>query len=180
MMADELDRVPPVTVLGIGNIVLRDEGFGVRVAEYIDKNYEFPDEVQVLDGGTLGMELLRFITGTKKLLILDAVKADKPPGTIYHLEGDEVKNHFAEKLSAHEIGIQDVLTLLELTGKPITEVTVIGAVPADLEAGTELSETLKPIVEKAAEMAMASLRDWGVEIRKSQHSIKEKNNDSLS
>ena len=65
---------PRVTVLGVGNVLLSDEGFGVRVAETLDAAYDFPDDVQVLDGGVLGMELLRFVTGTEKLLILDALK----------------------------------------------------------------------------------------------------------
>ena len=65
---------PRVTVLGVGNVLLSDEGFGVRVAEALDVAYEFPGDAQVLDGGVLGMELLRFVTGTEKLLILDALK----------------------------------------------------------------------------------------------------------
>ncbi len=157
--------VPPVTILGIGNIVLRDEGFGVRVAEFLDDNYDFPDDVQVLDGGTLGMELLRFITGTKKILIIDAVKGDEPAGTIYKFVGDEIKAHFTEKLSAHEIGIQDVLTLLELTGKSIPDIVVIGASPEDLEAGMELSPKIAALVPKVTDVAIAQMKAWGVDVK---------------
>ena len=130
--APDFFATPRVTVLGVGNVLLSDEGFGVRVAETLDAAYDFPDDVQVLDGGVLGMELLRFVTGTEKLLILDALKEGGADGKCRRLAGDEVKAHFREKLSAHEIGVQDVLTFLEVTGKPIGEVVVIGAEPKSL------------------------------------------------
>lgn len=154
---------PPaeITILGVGNIVLRDEGFGVRVVEYLDENYDFPKNVQLLDGGTLGMELLSFITGTKKLLVLDAVKAGEEEGVIYAFRGDEVAAHFQHKLSAHEIGIQDVLTLLTLTDKAIPTVSVIGAEPYCLDAGMSLSEKMSALVPKAATAAIDELISWG-------------------
>ena len=157
---------PRVTVLGVGNVLLSDEGFGVRVAEALDAAYDFPDDVQVLDGGVLGMELLRFVTGTEKLLILDALKEGGVDGKCQRLAGDEVKAHFREKLSAHEIGVQDVLTFLEVTGKPVGEVVVIGAVPLSLEAGLSLSPKMAPRVAEAAVMAMAELKRWGVTLKR--------------
>ena len=157
---------PRVTVLGVGNVLLTDEGFGVRVAEALDVAYEFPDDVQVLDGGVLGMELLRFVTGTEKLLILDALKEGGADGKCRRLTGDEVKAHFREKLSAHEIGVQDVLTFLEVTGKPIGEIVVIGAEPKSLEAGLSLSTEMEPRVAEAAAMAAEELTHWGVELRR--------------
>ena len=153
---------PRVTVLGVGNVLLTDEGFGVRVAEELDTAYDFPDDVQVLDGGVLGMELLRFVTDTEKLLILDALKEGGAGGKCRRLTGDEVKAHFREKLSAHEIGVQDVLTFLEVTGKPIGEVVVIGAEPKSLEAGLSLSPEMTPRVSEAAAMAAEELSRWGV------------------
>ncbi len=156
---------PRVTVLGVGNVLLTDEGFGVRVAEALDAAYDFPEEVQVLDGGVLGMELLRFVSGTEKLLILDALKEGGAEGKCRRLAGDEVKAHFREKLSAHEIGVQDVLTFLEVSGKPVGEVVVIGTEPLSLEAGLSLSPELAPLVEEAAAMAAEELARWGVKLR---------------
>ena len=103
---DQLVAVAPVTVLGIGNIILRDEGFGVRAVEYLEEHFHFPHDVRLLDGGTLGPELLHFVTGTQKLLILDAVAGDAPAGTVYRFEDDAVMAHFQEKMSSHEIGIR--------------------------------------------------------------------------
>ncbi len=163
-MIDE-SMTTPVTVLGVGNIVLRDEGFGVRVVQQLAADYDGPDEVQILDGGTLGMELLRFLEGTEKLLILDAVKGASP-GKLYRFSGDEVKGHFKDKLSAHEIGISDILTLFELTEKSLPEVIVLGASPMELEAGLDLSPVLSALVPEAERMAVDELRRWGIELTK--------------
>ena len=164
----DLLATPKITVLGVGNVLLTDEGFGVRVAEALDAAYDFPDDVQVLDGGVLGMELLRFVEGTEKLLILDALKEGGADGKCRRLAGDEVKAHFREKLSAHEIGVQDVLTFLEVTGKPIGEVVVIGAEPKVLEAGLSLSEEMAPRVAEAAAMAIEELEHWGVALKRKE------------
>ena len=162
-MIEGMDEAAEITVLGIGNIVLRDEGFGVRVAEYLGENYFFPEQVRILDGGTLGMELLRFVAGTRRLLILDAIRGDKAPGTVYRLEKEDVAAHFQSKLSAHEVGIQDILTLLALTGKPVPEVVVLGAEPVDFSAGLELSAELSPLVPNLAARALSELKSWGIE-----------------
>ena len=154
-----------ITILGIGNIILSDEGFGVRVVEYLQKNFDFPDNVALIDGGTLGIELTQFITGTKKLLIIDSIDGDKEPGTIFHLVGEEIKKHFSEKISAHEIGIQDVLTMLELTGKTIPEVVVIGAQPFSLEAGVELTPQMQKLMPVIAEKALEILKSWKSEFQ---------------
>ena len=159
---------PKITVLGVGNVLLSDEGFGVRAAEALDAAYDFPDDVQVLDGGVLGMELLRFVTGTEKLLILDALKEGGADGRCRRLVDDEVKAHFREKLSAHEIGVQDVLTFLEVTGKPIGEVVVIGAEPKSLKAGLSLSKEMEPRVSEAAAMAAEELSRWGVVLQRKE------------
>ena len=150
------------TVLGIGNIILSDEGFGVRVVEYLEKNFTFPENVSLIDGGTLGVELTHFITGTQKLLIIDSIDGGAEPGKIFHLRDDEIKKHFAQKISAHEVGIQDVLTMLELSDKKIPHVELIGAQPFSLEAGTELTPPMKNLVPLFAEKAIKILRNWGI------------------
>ena len=152
------------TVLGIGNIILSDEGFGVRVVEFLEKNFTFPKNVQLIDGGTLGVELTHFVTGTKRLLIIDSINGGAEPGEIFHLRDDEIKNHFAQKISAHEIGIQDVLTMLELSGKKIPRIELIGAQPYSLEAGTELTEPMQKLLPIFADKAVEILKSWGLEI----------------
>ena len=161
-----------VTILGVGNVILRDEGFGVRVAEYLDAHYAFPSAVQIVDGGTLGIELTQYVTGTKKLLVIDSINGGKEAGTRFRFENDAVMAHFQEKLSAHEVGIQDVLALLSVTGRKIPEVAVIGAQPYDLEAGVELSAPMRALVPAVAEEALAILADWGIEAREREAAAK--------
>lgn len=153
------------TVLGIGNIILSDEGFGVRVVEYLEKNFTFPDNIALIDGGTLGVELTHFITGTKRLLIIDSINGGAEAGATFHLRGDEIKAHFAQKISAHEVGIQDVLTMLELSGKKIPHVELIGAQPFSLEAGVELTPQMAKLVPLFADKAVNILQSWGLEVK---------------
>ncbi|WP_026765658.1 HyaD/HybD family hydrogenase maturation endopeptidase [Selenomonas ruminantium] len=158
-----------VTILGIGNVILRDEGFGVRVAEYLDKHYEFPDSVQIVDGGTLGIELTQYVTGTEKLLVIDSINGGAEPGTTFRFHNDDVMEHFQDKLSAHEVGIQDVLGLLTVTGHKIPDVVVIGAQPYDVEAGVELSDGMMKLLPQMVEQALKELKNWGIEPRKREH-----------
>ena len=157
---------PPVTILGVGNVILKDEGFGVRVVEYLDKNYEFAENVQLIDGGTLGIELTKFITGTKKLLILDSINSGGEKGKIFKFENDEVLAHFEDKLSAHEVGVKDVLALLQVTGKAPEKVVVIGAEPYDLGAGVGLSKEMFALLSKVADDALKVLQKWNIEFNK--------------
>ena len=162
MIHDDLVAVTPVTVLGIGNIILRDEGFGVRAMEYLNEHFRFPPEVQLLDGGTLGPELLHFITGTEKLLILDAVAGDAPAGTVYRFENDAVMAHFQEKMSSHEIGIQDVLAWLTVTDRAIPNVVVLGMQPYEVAAGLALSPEMAAALPAFAHRAVEELIRWGI------------------
>ena len=152
--------VSEITVLGIGNTILSDEGFGVRVVEFLRDNYDFPENVALIDGGTLGVELTHFIVGTQKLLIIDSIDGGAAPGTIFHLRDGEIFKHFTQKISAHEIGVQDILTTLEITGKKIPVVELIGAQPFSLDAGLELTPPMQKLLPVFVEKALEILRRW--------------------
>ena len=153
-----------ITVLGIGNVILRDEGFGVRVVEHLAAVYDFPPKVNLIDGGTLGIELTQFVTGTQKLLIIDSINGGKKGGAKFRFDDDEVTAHFADKISAHEVGIQDVLTQLKITGRKIPKVTVIGVQPVDVSAGVGLSATMEELLPQIAEWAVEILAEWGIDV----------------
>ncbi len=152
--------VKEITVLGIGNTILTDEGFGVRVVEFLRENYTFPENVQLVDGGTLGVELTHFVIGTQKLLIIDSIDGGVEPGTTFHLRDGEILSHFTQKISAHEIGIQDILTMLEISGKKIPRVELIGVQPYSLEAGIELTPPMQKLIPIFADKAMEILKSW--------------------
>ena len=155
-----------ITVLGVGNILMQDEGFGVRVVEKLLAEYSFPEYVQILDGGTLGMELLRFLLETDKLILVDAVNGGLPPGSLYQFDHDQVKAYFKEKVSMHELGIQDVLAILEVVGKPTKEIKVLGVEPQTLDIGLELTPLVAGVVENVVEKLLLILGEWQVEVVK--------------
>lgn len=159
----EMQTAPAVTILGIGNVILQDEGFGVRAAEILREKYDFPPEVQIIDGGTLGAELLTFITGTEHLLVLDSINGGAAAGTLFRFENEAVTAHFQDKLSVHEVGIQDVLATLSVTGRAIPDVVVLGAQPYAVGAGVALTPAMEALLPEIERRALAELSRWGIE-----------------
>jgi hydrogenase maturation protease len=155
-----------ITVLGVGNILMQDEGVGVRVVERLLRQYSFPPNVQVLDGGTLGMELLRFLVGTDKLILVDAVAGSLSPGAFYQFQNDEVKAYFKEKVSMHELGIQDVLAVMDVLEKPIQEIMILGVQPLAIDIGLEMTPLVAKTVENLVEKVLLALKNWQVEVVK--------------
>jgi hydrogenase maturation protease len=155
-----------ITVLGIGNILMQDEGVGVRVVEQLLRQYSFPSNVQVLDGGTLGMELLRFLVGTDKLILVDAVAGKLPPGSLYQFQHDEVTAYFKEKVSMHELGIQDVLAVMEVLEKPAQEIVIVGVQPLAIDIGLEMTPLIAKTVEDMVKKVLLVLTNWQVEVVK--------------
>ncbi|MEJ5338218.1 MAG: HyaD/HybD family hydrogenase maturation endopeptidase [Aquificaceae bacterium] len=149
-------------VLGVGNILLSDEGLGVRVVEELRKNYRFFPEVELMDGGTLGMDLLYFMEGFERLLLVDAVLGGCAPGTLYRFEGEEVKAYFRKKVSAHELGVQEVLALAQMLGRAPREIVLLGMEPESLDISLELSETVKSRLDELVSGVLKELEKWGV------------------
>lgn len=159
-----------ITILGIGNILLKDEGVGVKVVEKLMSQYQFPKDVQVLDGGTLGMSLIPYLDGSQKLIILDAVSGKLVPGSIYVLRDEDVKVYFKQTVSLHDLGIQDVLAMLEVLEKPINEIVVFGVQPEIIDVGLELSSTVAPAVNELISLVIGQLNTWQVEVVASENS----------
>ena len=149
-------------VLGVGNILLSDEGFGVRVAEALSQRFRFPDAVEVLDGGTLGIELMRFLDGAERLILIDAIHGSEP-GSFRIIQGDDVRLYFQEKVSLHEMGIQEVLASLVVMEKPIAEIVVIGVVSVSLDIGLDLTPLVASRIDEAVTSVIRQLHDWGLE-----------------
>ena len=153
-------------VLGIGNVLWADEGFGVRAVEALHARYSLPDEVRVMDGGTQGIFLLPWVTSAKRLLIFDAVDFGMPPATLRMVRGDEVPCYMgAKKVSMHQAGFQEVLSSAELSGHLPEELVLIGVQPELLDDyGGSLRESVKARIEEAVELACDVLREWNVEV----------------
>ena len=145
----------------MGNILLEDEGLGVRALESLLERFELPGGVEVLDGGTTGMGLLDDIGQCENLVVLDAVQTGDPPGTLVAMRGDEVPVYFGLRITPHQLGLADVLATLELAGSRPPSVTVLGLVPASLELSLELSPLILARLDGLVEAAVSELAALG-------------------
>ncbi|PZP32373.1 MAG: hydrogenase expression/formation protein [Roseateles depolymerans] len=153
----------PIVVLGIGNLLWADEGFGVRCLEALQQGWAFSPEVQLIDGGTQGLYLIQHVQSASRLLILDAIDYGLPPGTLRQIEGDDVPAFLgAKKMSLHQTGFQEVLALARLTGHEPEEIVLIGCQPEELDDyGGSLRPSVRAAMDEALERALAVLRRWG-------------------
>ena len=162
-MSDFDDPCCDVLVLGIGNLLWADEGFGVRCVEKLAAEWEVPEGVTVMDGGTQGLYLLPYVQGAKRLIVFDAIDYGLVPGTMKRVEGDEVPRFMgAKKMSLHQTGFQEVIAAADLTGQLPESLLLIGVQPEELEDyGGSLRPVVKARLDDAVAMAVAQLRDWG-------------------
>lgn len=156
-----------ILVLGIGNLLWADEGFGVRCVEAFDQAYAVPDNVLVMDGGTQGLYLLPYVEAAKKLVVFDAIDFGYTPGTLKQLEDRDVPAFMgAKKMSLHQTGFQEVLAAAQLVGRYPEELVLIGCQPVELEDyGGSLRDEVKAQVEPAIRLASEWLRARGIELR---------------
>jgi hydrogenase maturation protease len=153
-------------VLGIGNILYADEGFGIRTVEAMHARYAFPDSVRIMDGGTQGIFLLPWVRSTQRLLIFDAIDFGLAPATLKLIMGDDVPRYMgAKKVSMHQAGFQEVLASAELSGEFPSELALVGVQPELLnDYGGSLTDGVRAQIEPAIELAVAVLRDWDVRV----------------
>jgi hydrogenase maturation protease len=154
---------PHVLVLGIGNLVMTDDGVGVRVIHLLQERYFFPDGVTLLDGGTLGLDLLHYLEGVTRLIVVDAVESGGPPGTLVRLMGEELNIAFRTKLSPHQMGLQDLLLVAELQGNAPAEMVLLGVQPGEIGMGIELTPEVAAQVEILVKGVLQELTAWGVD-----------------
>ena len=141
-----------ILILGLGNILLGDEGVGVRVIEQLF-SHPFPDEIEVIDGGTAGYELINFFEGKEKVIIVDAVKTDDTPGSVYKMDLSVVQEDETVQLSLHQIGLKNVFKMASMMDLN-PEVTLVGIVPKDYQ---DYNIGLSEEVEKAIPLAIETV-----------------------
>jgi hydrogenase maturation protease len=157
------DTAETICVLGIGNVLWADEGFGVRCLEALQERYAFAPHVSLIDGGTQGLYLIQFVQSADKLIIFDAIDYGLAPGTLKLVRNDDVPRFMgAKKMSLHQTGFQEVLSLAQLTGRFPKEVLLIGCQPEELEDyGGSLRPVVKQALEQALDVGIQTLQDWG-------------------
>ena len=141
-----------IVLLVVGNILLTDEGLGVT----------FTPAISIIDGGTMGMELLTYMRGMKKILLVDAINGGDAPGTIYEFPHKELEQYFTEHISVHEVGMQDILRIRAIQEDPLEDAVVIGVEPESLEIGFEPSEPVQCALPEVKKRVLNVLREWGV------------------
>jgi hydrogenase maturation protease len=151
-----------ILVIGLGNILMQDEGVGVRVAELLESRYHIPDVVEVIDGGTTGTELYQPMRGRERLIVTDCVNTGAPPGTLVRLADDEVPAFFQTKISNHQLGLSDLLALLAVSGDAPRHVTIVGMVPYELNNTLGLSAATLARIEEMLQMVVDELAAAGV------------------
>ena len=148
-------------VLGIGNVLLTDEGVGVRSLNELERRYTFSDDVELLDGGTSGIELLRHIEGRDNLIIIDAMTYDQPPGSVYRVESEDVPSVFRTRISPHQLGLSDLLAAALLTDCMPPGLVLFGVEPESVDIGLELTETVEKSLPKLIKVVVAELCKMG-------------------
>ena len=159
---------PRVLILGIGNVLWADEGFGVRTVEQLHRTYRFPANVRLLDGGTQGLYLLEHVQDTDLLIVFDAIDYGLRPGTLKMIRDADVPRFMgAKKMSLHQAGFEEVLSVADLTGRLPRHLALIGVQPVELEDyGGSLRPAVKAQMEPAIGLALECLTEFDIAFEK--------------
>ena len=148
-------------VLGLGNVLLEDDGVGAAAVALLREQYVVPRDVQVLDGGTLGLSLLPYLQSADAVILVDAVRTDAPAGSLVRLSGDEVAPAVATRLSPHQVGVADLLDGARWLGHYPSQVTLLGLVPESMELVVGLSEDVRSSLPTLVDRVVEEARTLG-------------------
>lgn len=157
-----------ILIMGLGCILLSDEGFGVRVINELNKRYVFPEHVSVVDGGVLGIHLMGVMSGADRIIVVDAVKNNLKAGTLSRMKKEDFPERIRVKDSLHQVDFLEALTLMKALDKS-PDVTIIGIEPNDIATlATELTPPVLEKVENALDMVLRELDSLGVSYEKQE------------
>jgi len=151
-------------VIGLGNPLMADDGLGLAALAQLRDGWEIPPDVELVDGGTWGMNLLPTIEDAGRVLLIDAIHKDGAPGTPYRLSREELPRYLATKISPHQVDLHDVLALAELRGTLPADTVAIGLQPERVEMIAELTAVVAANLDRVVAMAVAELATWGHEL----------------
>ena len=151
----------PVLVLGLGNAVCQDDGAGIAAVHRLTREYDLPEGVLALDGGTLGLSLLPLVDSAAQVILIDAIQANAPPGTLVRIEGDEVPPAVYERLSPHQIGVADLLAGATLLDRYPDRVVLLGVVPESIDLGLGRTKAVDASIPELVAQVVEELRTLG-------------------
>ena len=151
----------PLLILGLGNLLLGDDGLGPVAVDQLTRLYDVPEGVTVLDGGTLGLSLLPYLEDAERAILVDAIRGDGPPGTLIRIEGEEVAPAVAARLSPHQIGVADLLDGARWRDRYPAYLVLLGLVPQGLDLRVGLSPALAAAMPSLVERIALEARALG-------------------
>ncbi|MGC2618975.1 MAG: HyaD/HybD family hydrogenase maturation endopeptidase [Acidobacteriaceae bacterium] len=152
-------RTPHIAIVGLGNLMRTDDALGMLAIERLKMDFQLPESVTMIEGGTLGLELMQPLENVTHLLALDAIDAGETPGTLLRFAGDQIANMPASK-SVHLLGFSDLIGAMTLTGDAPEEIVVLGIQPELIAWGTRLSPTVEAALPRLIEAALQQVSQW--------------------
>lgn len=149
-------------VVGLGNPLMGDDGVGLCALQQMECDWRFDDATELVDGGTWGLRLLPTLEGARGVVLLDAIRTGRSPGTVVELQNDEIPRQLATKLSPHEVDLREVLAVMAFRGTLPPNVSAIGVEPEYIDLRNDLSAIVRARVQDVVHLAVERLRSWGV------------------
>lgn len=157
-----------IMIMGVGCVLFSDEGFGIHVVKKLDMICEFPENVSLVDGGVLGLNLLGVISEADHLIVIDAIRNNGKPGDLYRLEGDAIPQRVRAKNSLHQVDFLEALTMCQALDN-VPETVILGVEPSDIETlSIELTPTIRAKVDAIIELVLAELDRLGVSFNRKE------------
>ena len=156
-------------IIGIGNVLQKDDGLGVYAASYLNKNYTFSEEIKIINGGVEGIHLLNVLEENDHVVVLDCLQLNDVPASIYAIPAREISGYGLNNGGAHEIGILQCMDMMELQGKDVPEAIVIGIVPGEVTFSFGLSDTLIDAFEAYISVVLQYLTKQGIIHTQKEH-----------
>lgn len=156
-----------IGIVGIGNLICGDEGFGIHTINYLEENYIFPDNVLLKDAGTAGIYLSPFLEECDPVIVIDVVDIEAEPGSMHYYSSEDVKlGNIQTKMSPHQLGLLEILEICKLRDAAPESVEFYCVVPKDLDTSLDLSDVVAPRVPEIAAKVLERLQDFGVSAEK--------------
>jgi len=160
-----------LAILGVGNILEKDDGVAVYASKYLEQNYTFKPNIDIINGGVEGINLLNMFMEYEHIIILDAIEIDDEPGSIYHIPSHELTGYGLNSGGAHEIGVLQCFDILELMGKDIPKSSVLGIIPKEIDVYIGLSNVIEEKFLIYVDTLLKILKDLDIKINKNKKLI---------
>ena len=160
-----------LAILGVGNILEKDDGIAIYASSYLQDNYTFSPNIDIINGGVEGINLLNLFMEYKYILILDAIEIEDEVGSIYHIPSSELTGYGLNSGGAHEIGVIQCFDILELMGKEIPKSSVLGIIPHQIDVHIGLSEAMSEKFGVYIQTLLGILKDFDIEVKQNSETI---------